>query len=107
MVFLLTHLKYIIGEMCCQEKLFIYHTERGEILNERENIRFRLRVNNLTSTWLINMLAKSGIVTDRSTMSAILNGTRNGGKVDEIVAESLRILDRYEAVFRSGGATVT
>ena len=76
-------------------------------MNERENIRFRLRVNNLTSTWLINMLAKSGIVTDRSTMSAILNGTRNGDKVDDIVAESLRILDRYEAVFRSGGATVT
>ena len=53
------------------------------------------------------MLAKSGIVTDRSTMSAILNGTRNGDKVDEIVAESLRILDRDEAVFRRGGATVT
>lgn len=76
-------------------------------MNERESIRFRLRTNNLTSTWLINMLGKHGIVTDRSTMSAILNGTRNGDKVDEIVSESLRILDWYEGVCKNGGQTAT
>lgn len=76
-------------------------------MNERESIRFRLRTNNLTSTWLINMLGKRGIVTDRSTMSAILNGTRNGEKVDEIVSESLRILDWYEGACVNGGQAVT
>lgn len=66
-------------------------------MEEREKIRFRLRVNNLTSTWLIGMLGKRGINTDRSTMSAVLAGTRNGAKVDEIVAESVDILDKYES----------
>lgn len=65
-------------------------------MNERENIRFRLRVNHLSSTWLIGMLRKRGIRTDRATMSAILAGTRNGGKVDEIISKSIGILDRYE-----------
>lgn len=66
-------------------------------MNERESIRFRLRTNRLSSTWLIGMLRKRGVNTDRSTMSAILAGTRNGAKVDEIVSESLSILDRYES----------
>lgn len=72
-------------------------------MNERENIRFRLRVNNLTSTWLIGMLRKRGVDTDRSTMSAILAGTRNGAKVDEIVSESCNILDWYEKVSKESG----
>ena len=76
-------------------------------MNERDSIRFRLRTNNLTSTWLINMLGERGIVTDRSTMSSILNGTRNGEKVNEIVSESLRILDWYEGVCKNGGRAVT
>lgn len=76
-------------------------------MNERESIRFRLRTNNLTSTWLITMLSRNGIVTDRSTMSAILNGTRKGDKVDEIITESIRILDWYENVCGNGGALAT
>lgn len=75
-------------------------------MNERENIRFRLRVNNLTSTWLINMLAKRGIVTDRSTMSGILSGARKGNKVNTIISESLRILDWYEYILGTRGAEI-
>ena len=65
-------------------------------MSEREEVRLRLRDNRLSSTWLINMLRIRGVETDRSTLSAIFAGTRNGCKVDEIVSTSLSILDNYE-----------
>jgi hypothetical protein len=49
------------------------------------------------------MLRKRGVDTDRSTMSAILAGTRNGAKVDEIVSESCNILDWYEKFSKESG----
>ena len=65
-------------------------------MNERENIRFRLMTNNLTSAWLINMLGRRGVETDRATMSAILAGTRKGPKTVTILSESINILNDYE-----------
>jgi hypothetical protein len=65
-------------------------------VNERETVRFRLQVHNLTWTWLISMLNERGITTDNTTMSRIMAGTRTGTKVDEIIKESISILDDYE-----------
>lgn len=72
-------------------------------MQEREKIRYRLSVNHLSFTWLIEMLRKRGIETSGPTMSAIFAGTRNGPSVDKIIAESLDILDWYEQ--QIGGAT--
>lgn len=65
-------------------------------MNERDMIRFRLQTNNLTWTWLIRMLNERGVHTDNTTMSRIVAGTRTGAKADEIVKESISILDDYE-----------
>jgi hypothetical protein len=90
------HFEYIIGDYYCQTFLFTYITKGGFSVNERETVRFRLQVNNLTWTWLISMLNERGITTDNTTMSRIMAGTRTGAKVDEIIKESLSILDDYE-----------
>lgn len=71
-------------------------------MNERENIRYRLMTNHLSSAWLINMLGERGIETDRATMSAALAGTRKGPKVDDILSESVKILDWYEEITANG-----
>ncbi len=65
-------------------------------MGERDQIRYRLSVNHLSFTWLINMLRKRGVETTASVMSGIIAGTRNGDSVDKIIAESLDILDWYE-----------
>ena len=47
-------------------------------VEERENIRERL------------------IVTDKTEMSSVISGTRNGTKADAIIELSIDILDKYE-----------
>ena len=69
-------------------------------MNERERIRYRLRVNNLTLAWLVVMLGKRGFITSSASMSAMMSGTRRGETVDATLAESSDILDRYEVYAR-------
>ena len=66
---------------------------------ERANIRSRLKKNNLTHVWLINRLQENGIVTDKSELSSVFAGTRNGMKVDAILKTTNDLLDKYEAAF--------
>lgn len=45
---------------------------------------------------LIGQLALRGIVTDKTEMSSVISGTRNGTKADAIIELSIDILDKYE-----------
>lgn len=63
---------------------------------KRVLIRRKLQDNHLTSVWLINQLEQNGVRTDKAEMSNILNGSRKGPKVDEIMEAALNILHRYE-----------
>ena len=65
-------------------------------MNEREKIRYRLMVNHLSFSWLIDMLHRRGIETTSPILSAILAGTRKGPSVDRVISESINILDWYE-----------
>ena len=65
-------------------------------MEERENIRERLKKHNLSYVWLIGQLALRGIVTDKTEMSSVISGTRNGTKADAIIELSIDILDKYE-----------
>lgn len=64
-------------------------------------IRDRLVAHNKTFGWLINRLEARGIRTDKSEMSSVMAGTRIGPKAEQIIKESEKILDEYEA-FVSG-----
>lgn len=66
-------------------------------MEERENIRERLKKNKLSYVWLIGQLALRGIVTDKTEMSSVIAGTRHGTKADAIIELSLDILDSYES----------
>ena len=63
---------------------------------ERDEIRDRLNRNKLTFVWLINRLEERGIFTDKTEMSGVIAGTRRGPKPEQIIRESLAILDEYE-----------
>lgn len=65
-------------------------------MKERENIRERLKKHKLSCVWLIGQLALRGIVTDKTEMSSVISGTRNGTKADAIIELSIDILDKYE-----------
>ena len=65
-------------------------------MEERENIRERLKKQKLSYVWLIGQLALRGIVTDKTEMSSVISGTRNGTKADAIIELSIDILDKYE-----------
>jgi len=65
-------------------------------VEERENIRLRLRRHRLSYVWLIGQLALRGVVTDKTEMSSIISGTRNGLKAETILDLSKEILDTYE-----------
>ena len=65
-------------------------------MEERENIRERLKKHKLSYVWLIGQLALRGIVTDKTEMSSVISGTRNGTKADAIIELSIDILDKYE-----------
>lgn len=65
-------------------------------MEERENIRERLKKHKLSYVWLIGQLVLRGIVTDKTEMSSVISGTRNGTKADAIIELSMDILDKYE-----------
>lgn len=65
-------------------------------MEERNNIRERLRKHNLSFVWLIGQLSLRGIVTDKTEMSSVIAGVRNGTKADAIIQVSHEILDTYE-----------
>ena len=69
--------------------------ENGNV-EERENIREGLKKHKLSYVWLIGQLALRGIVTDKTEMSSVISGTRNGTKADAIIELSIDILDKYE-----------
>ena len=56
----------------------------------------RLRDNNLTFVWLIAVLNRYGIHTDKSEMSSAVRGTISGDKAKIIIDKSNLILDKYE-----------
>jgi hypothetical protein len=37
-----------------------------------------------------------GVVTDKTEMSSVIAGTRNGAKADTIIQTSMEVLDEYE-----------
>lgn len=74
-------------------------------MQERKTIQNRLRDNRLTSVWLINQLFERGITTEKSELSSIFAGTRNGPKADAILTASAQILDEYESKFAAKLAT--
>ena len=49
-------------------------------MEERENIRERLRKHSLSYVWLISQLRMRGIVTDKTEMSSVISGVRTGQK---------------------------
>ena len=55
----------------------------------------------LTYTWLIHCLSDEGLHTDKFEMSATLSGTRTGPKADNILRQSLDVLNKYEEKMRS------
>ena len=73
-------------------------------MEERENIRERLKKHKLSYVWLIGQLALRGIVTDKTEMSSVISGTRNGTKADAIIELSIMI---QAAVSRVSPATET
>ena len=64
--------------------------------DKRLQIKEMLFRNTLTQGWLINRLQKHGVKTDKTELSAILNGRRKGNKVTLVLDTSLLILHDYE-----------
>lgn len=73
--------------------------------DERRAIRNRISNNRLTFVWLIDQLHLRGIVTDKTELSSVFAGTRNGPKAENIVATSAQILDEYESKFAAKDMT--
>lgn len=65
-------------------------------MRERKPLKERISENNLTFVWLIGMLKKIGINTDKSEMSSAVRGTVSGKKPEMIVEASHWVLDQYE-----------
>lgn len=63
---------------------------------ERTDIRFRLQKHNLSYVWLISQLRLRGVVTDKTEMSSVMAGARNGAKADTIIQTAAAVLDSYE-----------
>lgn len=70
-------------------------------MSEYRSLHDRLRENNLSFVWLIAMLDRVGIHTDKSEMSSAVRGTISGEKAKTIVGESHALLDEYEHFVRS------
>lgn len=64
--------------------------------NIRISVVLKLRMNNLSNTWLINRLEERGIRTTTYNLSDILRGVRRNENSDKIISESLDILESYE-----------
>lgn len=66
----------------------------------RETLRRRMRENNLSYVWLINMMRlKYGYETDKATVSGAVNGGITGERVEKIITYGNEILDIYEHEF--------
>lgn len=64
---------------------------------QRDQIRIGLLKNHLSQVWLIDQLSKRcGVDVDKSTLSAVLNGSRQGYKAQFIIDQSVKILTDYE-----------
>jgi hypothetical protein len=68
-------------------------------LTDRDELREKLARNHLSYVWLINQLRRKNVVTDKTEMSSVVAGTRNGKKAETILSVSLDILDSYEKEF--------
>lgn len=55
--------------------------------------------NNLKNAWLMCELRKRGIIVDKSGLSEILNGRREGKKALDIIQKSMQIIEKYESNF--------
>ncbi len=65
----------------------------------RERIRVMLARNQLRFPWLIDQLAKEGVITCASELSSGISGKRKGPKVDTVIEKSLQVLECYESCF--------
>lgn len=65
-------------------------------MEERVDIRERLRKHNLSYVWLITQLRMRGVVTDKTEMSSVVAGARNGAKAEKIIQTATAVLDSYE-----------
>jgi hypothetical protein len=68
---------------------------RNAMFEEGHRIRIALAEIAKTQVWLINQLAKRGIITDKTEMSSVLSGTRHGSKADLMLQTSVEILNEY------------
>lgn len=68
-------------------------------MEDRGCLRSRLQENNLTYTWLINVLKLRGLEVDKTTLSSAVNGTITGPRVAKILDNSHQVLDEYEQKF--------
>lgn len=62
----------------------------------RAEIKSKLSEYGLTQVWLIQQLDRGNITTDKTEMSSILAGTRNGAKAESILRMSVSIITAYE-----------
>lgn len=60
------------------------------------DIKRKLAEFGLTQVWLIQQLGRAGVPTDKSEMSSILAGTRNGAKAETLLRMSKSIIAAYE-----------
>lgn len=67
-----------------------------------ERVMLSLRRNRLTSQWLLEQLSTRGVAVDKTELSRILSGTRNGKKAAEVITESLLVIAKYEKCFTDG-----
>jgi len=72
-----------------------------EITKLRFSIKHKLAEYNLTQVWLIQQLDRANIATDKSEMSSIFAGTRNGAKAEMLLKMSDSILSAYERFEKS------
>lgn len=63
---------------------------------ERVKIRFALMKNNLSNSWLINLLVKKGIPADKVNLSDALRGARRSERAQKIISAAAEIVDSYE-----------
>lgn len=66
---------------------------------ERSRLRFYIKYKlaefKLTQVWLIQQLGRANVPTDKSEMSSILAGTRNGAKAETLLKMSESIIAAY------------
>ena len=68
-------------------------------MGDRERIRKSISDNRLSYSWLLFQLHLQGIETDKTELSSVLYGNRNGNKAESIVVKANEILDDYERCF--------